>query len=56
MRSIVFLIFKNNIYNTYRDLHTRVILNNVLKVTLDNVENVPPRNDQLRAHQLWIYV
>ena len=27
-------------YNTYRDLHTRIILNNVLKVTLDNVENV----------------
>ena len=27
-------------YNTYRDLHTRIILNNVLKVTLDIVENV----------------
>ena len=31
-----FLKFKNKIYNTYRDLHTRIILNNVLKITLDN--------------------
>ena len=23
------------IYNTYRDLHTPIILNNVLKITLD---------------------
>ena len=37
---IVFLNFKNKIYNTYHDLHTRIILNNVLKVTLDIVENV----------------
>ena len=24
-------------YNTYRDLHTRIILNNVLKITLDKL-------------------
>ena len=40
MCSIVFLTFKNKIYNTYRDLHTRIKLNTVLKVTLDIVENV----------------
>ena len=51
MCSIVFYFF-NKIYNTYRDLHTRVILNNVSKVTLDIAENVPPPNKQLRAHQL----
>ena len=33
---IVFLIFLNKIYNTYRDIHKRIILNNVLKFTLDN--------------------
>ena len=27
-------------YSTYRDLNMRIILNNVLKVTLDIVENV----------------
>ena len=44
MCSIVFfLIFKNKIYNTYYDLHTRIILNNVLKITIDIVENAPPR-------------
>ena len=40
-------IFKNKFDNTYRDLHTLIILNNVLKVTLDIVENFflasPPR-------------
>ena len=35
-----FLIFLNAIYNTYRDLHARIILNNELKVTLGIVENV----------------
>ena len=40
MQYCFFLIFLNKIYNTYRDLHTRLILNNVLKVTLDIVENV----------------
>ena len=40
MCSIVFLNFLNKIYNTYRDLHTRIILNSVLKVTLDIVENL----------------
>ena len=40
MCSTVSLIFKNNIYITYRDLNTLIILNNVLKVTLDIVENV----------------
>ena len=40
MCSIVFLIFKNKMYNTYLDLNRRIILNNVLKVTLDIVENV----------------
>ena len=39
MCSIVFLIFFNKIYDTYRDLHMRIILNNALKVTLDIVEN-----------------
>ena len=36
MCSIVFLIFKNKMYNTYRDL----ILNYILEVTLDIVEKV----------------
>ena len=31
-------MFLNKIYYTYRDLHTRIILNNVLKVYLDTVE------------------
>jgi hypothetical protein len=31
-----FLIFLNKIYNTYRDRHTRIILKNVFKITLDN--------------------
>ena len=35
---LFFLIFKNKIYNTYRDLHTRIILNNVLKITVDNAK------------------
>ena len=34
----------NKMYNMYHDLHTRIILNNVLKVTLDIVE--------LQVHQL----
>ena len=35
MCSIIdFLNFLNKIYNTYRDLHTRIILNNVLKLLL----------------------
>ena len=33
---IVFSFFKNIMYNTYRDLHTHILLNNVLKITLDN--------------------
>ena len=39
------IVFLNKMYNTYRDLHTRIVLNNVLKVTLDILENVffPPR-------------
>ena len=46
-------IFLNKIYNTYSDPHTRIILNNVLKVTLDIVENdFFFSNEQLRAHQL----
>ena len=40
MCSIVFFYFQNKICNTYRDLHTRIILNNVLKVTFGIVENV----------------
>ena len=36
MCSILFFNFLNKIYNTYRDLHTLIILNNVLKITLDN--------------------
>ena len=42
MCSIVFN-FLNNIFNTYLDVHTRIILNNVLKVTLDIVEIFFPR-------------
>ena len=42
MCSIVFN-FLNNIFNTYLDVHTRIILNNVLKVTLHIVENAPPQ-------------
>ena len=56
MCSIVFNFFLNKIYNTYRDLQTRIILNNVLKVTLDIVEIFFLPNEQLRAHQLWIYI
>ena len=48
---LLFFLIKKN-YNTYRDLNTRIILNNVLKVTLDIVENVFFPNEQLRAHQL----
>ena len=40
MCSIVFFDFFNEICHMYRDLHTRIILNNVLKATLD-----------MRAHQ-----
>ena len=36
MCSIIVFNFFNKIYNTYRDLHIRIILNNVLKITLDN--------------------
>ena len=35
-----FFIFLNKMYNTCRDLHSRIILINVLKVTLDIVEYV----------------
>ena len=28
------IVFLNKIYNTYRDLHTRIILNDVLKLLL----------------------
>ena len=28
------IVFLNNIYNTYRDLHMRIILNSVLKLLL----------------------
>ena len=31
-----FLIFLNTIYNTYRDLQTRIILNKTLRIALDN--------------------
>ena len=31
---IVFLIFKNKIYNTYPDLQARIILNNALKIKI----------------------
>ena len=37
------IVFLNKIYNTYRDLHMRIILNNVLKLLLimqSIVENV----------------
>ena len=40
---LVLDISLNKIYNTYRDLHTRIILNNVLKLLLimqSIVENV----------------
>ena len=58
MCSIVFLIFKNKIYNTYRDLHTRLILNNALKVTLDIVENVfsPRTSSWARINYEFIYI
>ena len=37
----------------YHDRHTRIILNNILKVTLDIVENIFFfQNEQLRAHKL----
>ena len=36
MCSIIVFFYK--IYYTFRDLHTRVILSNILKVTLDVVE------------------
>ena len=53
-----FFKFLNKIYNTYRDLHTRIILNNVLKVTLDIVENVslPPERAAARASTMNLYI
>ena len=58
MGTIVFLIFLNKIYNTYRDLHTRIILNNVLKVTLDIVEKVFffPERAAARASTMNLYI
>ena len=50
-----FFNFLNKIYNTYRDLHTRVILNNLLKVTLDIVENVFLR-EAARASTMNLYL
>ena len=50
-------IFLNKIYNTYRDLHTRIILNNVLKVTLYIVENVfSPERAAARASTMNLYI
>ena len=34
MQYYCFIIFVNKIYNSYRDLHTRIILNIVLKLLL----------------------
>ena len=42
MCSIIVLYFLNKMYNTYRDLLTRIILNNVLKITLDNATDTNP--------------
>ena len=56
MCSIVFLIFKNKIYNTYRDLHKHIILNNVLKVTLDIVENFFFERAAARASTMNLYI
>ena len=59
MCSIVFLIFLIEIYNTYRDLYTRIMLNIVLKVTLDIVENVffffPPEQAAVCINYEFIY-
>ena len=51
-----FFIFLNKIYNTYRDLQTRIILNNVLKATLDIVKNVFfPERTGARASAMNLY-
>ena len=34
--NVQYYCFFNKMYNMYRDLHTCIILSNVLKITLDN--------------------
>ena len=45
-------------YNSYRDLNTRIILNNALKVTLDIIDNVsfPPERVAARASTMNLYI
>ena len=55
---IIFLIFLNKIYNMYRYLHMHIMLNNVLKVTLDIAENVspPPERESAGASTMNLYI
>ena len=48
--------FLNRIYNLYRDLHTRIILINALKVTLDIVNLFFSKRAAARVSIMNLYI